>query len=257
MMGELSIEQTAHSKPVLVKLKIQELIDQGVYPPGSRLPAETRFSEMLGVSRTTLREVLHLLEEDGILLRRQGVGTYVRKTHSFVLSPLDVSAPPSVIIRSAGANPGTQSIAIVESKANATVAQKLNLEPGYMILQMETVRTADSRPVLYSVDMFPQSILGGEQLSGVFEESTANRIEEICDKMVTYGECKVLPVLADEKLCHKLQVDLSSPLLLIDTIEYDEDENPLLYCLDYWVSDFIDFRIARRAYRENRSNKAT
>jgi len=246
-----------HSKPVLVKLKLQELIDQGSYPPGSQLPAETRLAEMLGVSRTTLREVLHLLEEDGILLRRQGVGTYVRKTHSFVLSPLEVSAPPSVIICSAGANPGTQSITIVEEEADFSIARRLNLEAGSKILKMQRIRTADSRPVLYSVDMFPQSILEGKQLSGVFEESTANIIEEMCDKMVTYGKCKVLPVPADERLCHKLQVDLSSPLLLIDTIEYDEDENPLLYCLDYWVSDFIDFRIARRAYRENRSNKTT
>jgi len=44
---------------------------------------------------------------------------------------------------------------------------------------------------------------------------------------------------------------------IIDTIEYDEDENPLLYCLDYWVSGFIDFRIARRTYRENKSNRTT
>ena len=256
-MEDIRIDQIPHPKPVLVKSKLRALIDQGVYPPGSQLPAETKLADMLGVSRTTLREVLHLLEEDGVLLRRQGIGTYVRKTHSFVLSPLEASAPPSVIIRSAGANPGTRSIEIAEEQADVTAASRLSIEPGSVIVKMKKVRTADSVPVLYSIDMFEKSILGDEDVPLNIGESVANFIEEMCDKRAVHSECKVVPVVADNTLSKKLQVELHSPIFLIDTIEYDEGEHPLIYCLDYWVSDFVDFRITRRTYRETEDYKAT
>jgi len=256
-MEDIRIDQIPHPKPVLVKSKLQALIDQGVYPPGSQLPAETKLADMLGVSRTTLREVLHLLEEDGVLLRRQGIGTYVRKTHSFVLNPLEASAPPSVIIRSAGANPGTRSIEIAEEQADVTAASRLNIKPGSVIVRMEKIRTADSLPVLYSIDMFEKSILQDVEIPANLGERVADLIEEMCDKRAVHSECKVLPVVADDTLSKKLGVKVGSPLLLIDTIEYDEGEHPLIYCLDYWVSGFVDFRISRRTYRETGDYKAT
>ncbi len=248
-MEDIRIDQVLHTKPVLVKSKLRGLIDQGIYPPGSQLPSETKLADMLGVSRTTLRQVLHLLEEDGVLVRRQGIGTYVRKTHSFVLSPLEASVPPSVIIRSVGANPGTRSIEIVEEEANVTTANRLSIEPGSVIVKMEKIRTADSIPVLYSIDMFEKSILQNAQIPANLGERVADLIEEMCDKRAVHSQCKVLPVVADNILSKKLGIEPSSPILLIDTVEYDEDEQPLIYCLDYWVSGFVDFKITRRAYR--------
>src|SRR5512142_1811525 len=52
-------------------------IESGKLPPGSRLPPERELAEMLGVNRMTLRQALHLLEAKGLLIRRQGNGTFV------------------------------------------------------------------------------------------------------------------------------------------------------------------------------------
>ncbi|HBY40628.1 MAG TPA: GntR family transcriptional regulator, partial [Alteromonas sp.] len=42
--------------------KLEDLIDQGVYPPGSRLPPERELAEMYDVSRPTIREAIIALE---------------------------------------------------------------------------------------------------------------------------------------------------------------------------------------------------
>src|SRR6186997_3190180 len=66
----------------LTEVAIQELrdaIEQGVYAPGSQLPTELKLVQMLGVSRTVVREALRYLQEDGLIARRQGQGTFVRR----------------------------------------------------------------------------------------------------------------------------------------------------------------------------------
>jgi DNA-binding FadR family transcriptional regulator len=54
-------------------------ISSGKLPTGTRLPAEGKLTEQLGVSRTTLREAIVVLSHDGLVDVRQGDGTFVRE----------------------------------------------------------------------------------------------------------------------------------------------------------------------------------
>jgi len=60
--------------------KILKMIKDGVYPEGSKLLTEPALSKELNVGRSTLRQALALLQEDGIIESRRGVGNFVRKT---------------------------------------------------------------------------------------------------------------------------------------------------------------------------------
>ncbi|GHG32560.1 GntR family transcriptional regulator [Streptomyces zaomyceticus] len=57
--------------------RIADAVHDGTYPPGSTLPSEPRLATELGVSRPALREALLLLQEDGVLTVRRGVGRTV------------------------------------------------------------------------------------------------------------------------------------------------------------------------------------
>lgn len=59
--------------------QLETLILAGVLRPGERLPAERELSERLEVSRPTLREALHILEEKGLVHSQHGGGTFVAK----------------------------------------------------------------------------------------------------------------------------------------------------------------------------------
>lgn len=60
--------------------KILRMIQDGLYPEGSKFPTEPKLAQQLGVSRATLRQALKLLQEDGILEAKKGIGNFVRKT---------------------------------------------------------------------------------------------------------------------------------------------------------------------------------
>ncbi len=61
--------------------RIVAAIRDGTYPPGSTLPAEPALASALGVSRPALREALILLQEDGVITVRRGVGRTVTDNH--------------------------------------------------------------------------------------------------------------------------------------------------------------------------------
>lgn len=60
--------------------RILKMIQDGMYREGSKLMSEPQLAQELDVSRSTLRQALALLQEDGIIEARQGVGNFIRKT---------------------------------------------------------------------------------------------------------------------------------------------------------------------------------
>lgn len=57
-----------------------KMINEGKFPEGSRLPSEPELAKLIGVSRTTLRQALALLQDDGIVKNIQGKGNFIIKT---------------------------------------------------------------------------------------------------------------------------------------------------------------------------------
>ncbi|WP_019544329.1 GntR family transcriptional regulator [Streptomyces sulphureus] len=68
-----------HSPRVRLYQRIVAAIDDGTFPLGARLPPEPELATRLSVSRSALREVLILLQEDGVITRRQGAGSTVNQ----------------------------------------------------------------------------------------------------------------------------------------------------------------------------------
>lgn len=69
-------------KVASVRDHLLEAIHRGEYPPGRRIPTEKKLADHLGISRSTIREALASLVQEGVLNRRQGSGTFVLRTLS-------------------------------------------------------------------------------------------------------------------------------------------------------------------------------
>ncbi len=81
----MSLSAAAHSAPLLQASRLSDRlaallagqIESGTLAPGARLPTEQQLSELHGVSRTVVREAVHQLKSQGLLISRQGSGVYV------------------------------------------------------------------------------------------------------------------------------------------------------------------------------------
>ena len=87
---------------VLAKDEILRMLENKEYLPGDMLPSLEEFCKKIGVSRTTLREALKMLEKDGVVTLKQGVGTYVSKGWVFLKDSLNTLRSSSEMLRSFG-----------------------------------------------------------------------------------------------------------------------------------------------------------
>lgn len=73
------VDKTKELRYVAVYNKLFKLINDGDFPDNSRLPSEPELAKKLGVSRTTLRQALSLLQDDGLIKNIRGKGNYILK----------------------------------------------------------------------------------------------------------------------------------------------------------------------------------
>jgi DNA-binding GntR family transcriptional regulator len=82
-MNDFSIvEKPKELKFITVYNQLFKMINEGNFLEGSRLPSEPELSKLLGVSRTTLRQALQLLQDDGVVKNIRGKGNFIIKSHS-------------------------------------------------------------------------------------------------------------------------------------------------------------------------------
>jgi len=236
--------KSAQPLPFIVRNKIAQLIEKGAFASVSRIPSEVKLAEILGVSRVTVREGLRLLEEDGLIVRQQGVGTFARGYESLRGNPLDIDLSVTEVIELAGFKAGTSSFRLQETNADKFIAEKLSTKVGSPVFIIERVRTADERPVVYTIDVFSKDVVRGSFKK--FSGSLSKLLRERYNQKIEYSKAKIIPVLPKPHIAKKLEIGTNIPLLLIEEADYNIQDQPILYCREYWVTALFNFTIFRR-----------
>lgn len=229
-----------------VKDEIVAAISKGEFKPGDKLPSEYDLARKLGVSRMTLRESLRALEEEGLLARKQGVGTFVKATSHRIKSILDINYGVSEMIANMGFRPGTQESQVEEVMADAHLAKTLNIPEGAKVITIERVRTADKIPVVYSLDMIPDSIIPNLSEIQNLDGSLYDYLEKRCRIILSSSTARLLPTKAIRVLANKLNIKMGSPLFLLEQTDTDQAGTPVVFSREYFVTDYFDFVIYRR-----------
>jgi len=134
-------------------------IREGVYAPGSRMPSESELSEELGVSRATVRTVLAKLAVNGLILRKQGDGTYINARVEKISAHLGNVWDFICLIESNGFSPSIQFISKEVRSATEKEAEMLSITPSERLLSLRRLFFADAIPVILTHNIFPLALL--------------------------------------------------------------------------------------------------
>lgn len=227
-------------------LAIQDAIRLGKFPAGSQLPTEMELLQMLGISRTTLREALRILEEQRLIRKRRGLGTFVRERA--IIKDMSQNFGITEMISQAGYTPGTRDFQITVEKASAVLAEKLNIPTDSLMVVIERVRTANKTPIVLTRDIMPQAYLGSwtptsANLSGV---SLYECLERYANIRIVDGMASFSPVQASREMAKKLSIERNALLLLIEQVDHDQDQRPVLYSAEYHLTDKFNFIVHRK-----------
>jgi GntR family transcriptional regulator len=139
-----------------VAQQLQEAIQSGRLPPGTRLDNEIELADQITVSRPTMRRAMQFLVDKGLIVRRRGVGTRVVQPR--VKRPLELTSLYDDLAR-AGQEPSTTVLSNTIEPASAAVAEALNLVEGTPVSAIIRLRSARNQPLARMCNYLPASLL--------------------------------------------------------------------------------------------------
>ncbi|HTX01376.1 MAG TPA: GntR family transcriptional regulator [Acidimicrobiales bacterium] len=124
--------------------RLHAAIESGELQPGQRLDNEIELSDQLGVSRPTVRQAIQRLVQQGLLVRRRGIGTVVVQRR--IRRPLGLTGLQEDLA-AAGRNPSTTVLELSLVSVGPEMASSLLLESGATVLFIRRLRCADGMPL--------------------------------------------------------------------------------------------------------------
>ena len=223
--------------------RLKQDIENGVYKEKEKLPSEFDLAKQLGVSRATLREALRILEEENVIIRRHGVGTFVNGRPMFT-SGIEQLNSVTDTIKQAGMKPGTIFLSSSTQGPTEEDIRRFSCSANEEIFVMERVRTANGEPVVYCIDKVPESIL--PETFSHKEESIFQILDEAANRRITYAVAQIEPLGYHEKISPILECDPETALLVLKQMHFDERDEPVLFSVNYFKADKFSFHVLRK-----------
>lgn len=145
VLSEISVDRTS-PVPLYFQLARQMAgaIEAGRLDPGTRIENEVRLAEHLGLSRPTMRRAMQYLVDQGLVVRRRGVGTRVVSPQ--VRRSLELTSLYDDL-RESGQRPATQVLANRIEPADPAVAAALAVPEGTDVVTIVRLRLASDQPI--------------------------------------------------------------------------------------------------------------
>src|SRR6185369_13241617 len=194
-----------------VKTSIQQRIADGGWEPGVRLPSERELVQEFGCARMTVHRALRELEEEGLIERRQGSGSYVAELHpiSNLLQVRDIHEE----IRERGHVHTTRVCSVAREKADARTAAAMRLPRGSVVIHVQLVHLESGVPIQLE-DRHVNPALAPDLMARDFTQVTPSFVL-FEHAPLTEAEQVIEAVLATPEQASLLEVDTGSALLMV------------------------------------------
>jgi GntR family transcriptional regulator len=228
-----------------------EVIESGTYLPGQQLPSEADLADQLGISRPTLREALHKLEQDGIVVRKHGVGTFVSR-HTLVLeSGLEVLESLERQARRLGLNTEVIHLVVSERPATADECERLLLsgDEAVDVLDVERVIAIEGKPVAHLQDVVPLTYLHQADLGEHFSGSVLDLFLQQDTVLPVTSYTQINAEGANAQVAEELGIPPGTALLKLVGQLYSYDGAVLDCSISYFIPGHFKFHVTRRVDR--------
>src|SRR5215217_5370925 len=236
-----------------VERRIEDLLLQGRYKAGDRIPPEAELVDILGVCRVMVKAGLARLVERGLLERRRGSGTFlVRPPKGARLQAgLERLETYTVHAERLGLKLGSEDLSIEAVDASADEARALEIPGGSPLVKVSRVLLVEGKPAAWMVDVVPESVLDAEEIRVRFRPD-AMLLDLLVSEGVPVGFSQMFIEATmlgpDDPVGGKLRLKEPSAALHLTQIMYLADGRPVQWSRDTFLPGNFNLRVVRELF---------
>ncbi|MEM5583500.1 MULTISPECIES: phosphonate metabolism transcriptional regulator PhnF [unclassified Roseibium] len=212
-------------RQIMESLKAE--IVSGAFEKGSRLPPESELAARFGVNRHTVRRAIAALTSEGILRADQGRGTFVAS------APLSYPIGPrtrfSEIVSGQDRAPDGRLIGSATEEADALLANRLDVPLGTALLRVETLRVADSVPMIIGTSWFEDARVPNFVADYADSGSITKALERAGITDYRRKETRITAELVEANDARQLGLSLGQPVMIMESVNLDMSGRPIQY----------------------------
>jgi GntR family transcriptional regulator len=226
-----------------IKENITRQIVSGRWLSNHELPSETDLCAHFGVSRGTLRRALDDLENRGLIVRRQGRGTFVAspKFEGSVLGSyrnFRVGALPH--------DPVSRVLGIDKKRASSDMQRLLQLDKREDLYEVRRVQFMEGVPITLSTSFIPAALAPGLDQSDIEHDLFYGLLEQRYGLVFLRAEEFLEPVIADDFVARHLEIPEGTPVFLVERHSFLVGDKPGEFRQAYMRGDRYRYRIDLR-----------
>ncbi|TYP92151.1 transcriptional regulator, GntR family [Fodinibius salinus] len=222
---------------------LKQEIESGALTEDEKLPSENELAQKFDVSRVTVRRALQTLENEQLIYRCQGLGSFVtdQRTHQSFSILNDFTEE----LAGSGMKASSKVLSFehenIEGRNN--LISYLDIDSQQVALKIERIRLGDSSPIAYDITWMP--MFYGQLIEGYeLKDTTIFKIlEDEFDIPIKRGCYRIEATVADDKLAEHLKVEPQTPLLQINRISYTIGDKPVYFQKRYYRNDKMVFEL--------------
>ena len=242
---------------VQVEQRIEDLLLQGRYKAGDRIPPETELVAALGVSRVTVRAGLARLVKRGLLERRRGSGTFLVRPPGGARLQAGLERLESYTIHAErlGLKLDSEDLNIEAVCAEPGEAAALDVPEGSPLVKVSRVLLIEKKPAAWMVDVVPESVLGTEEIRERFRPD-AMLLDLLVSEGVAVGFSQMFIEAAmlgpGDPVGGKLRLKEHSAALLLTQTMYLGDGRPVQWSRDTFLPGNLNLHVVRELFEIRR-----
>jgi GntR family transcriptional regulator len=229
----------------LEKALIARIAD-GSLTPGTRLPSEDCLVQEYSVSRTTVRAAIQSLIQRGLVEIQRGKGTFV--TLPRITQELTELTGFVEDMEAVGRKATAKVLDHQVLPSSESVARQLALPKGSPVVRIQRVRLADGNPLSFDETYLPKELGRKITTHNLETNPIFSLLEEKYNTPLIEAEYRLEASCADSNVAKALNIEIGSPILLIERTSYSIGRRPVDYEKLHYRGDRIRFvtRLERR-----------
>ena len=207
---------------------IVDYIEVNELPPGYKLPPESELCQSYNVSRTVVRQALNELVHKGLITRVKGKGTFISepKIHESLFHELTGFYQD---MEKKGLEPKSKVLEQELIPASKKVSMYLEIPENETVIMINRLRFINDEPIVLVTTYLPYSMVPDLIEVDLSNISLYVYLENECGLQIARGKRFLEAVPANQLEAENLNIGLGSPLLMLDSVSYLADGQPIEY----------------------------